>query len=119
MIPYEIHLFYSEEDGGFIATVHELPGCSAFGKTPQAALKEVETAARLWLQAARKEKREIPEPIMKKRYSGRFALRMPKELHRELEREAREQGVSLNQWILYKVGREKPGPLALKKRWAA
>lgn len=118
ILGYEIHLTYSEEDEGFIAIVHELPGCSAFGETPEKALKEVEIAAKLWLAAAKKEKRAIPEPIMKKKFSGRFALRMPKELHCELEREACEQGVSLNQWILYKLAHEKPIPIT-KRRHAA
>lgn len=118
MLPYEIHIFYSEEDEGFIATVHELPGCSAFGKTAEEALEEIELAADLWLKAAKKEKREIPEPIMQKKFSGRFALRMPKELHRELEREAAEQGVSINQWILFKLAFEKPIPLLRKRRAA-
>lgn len=118
MLSYQIHLFYSEEDEGFIATIHELPGCSAYGKTAESALKEVEVAAKLWIQAAKKEKREIPEPIMGKNFSGRFALRMPKELHRELEQEATEQGVSLNQWILYKLAHEKPIPIAKKRRAA-
>ncbi|OGQ04735.1 MAG: hypothetical protein A3F82_08250 [Deltaproteobacteria bacterium RIFCSPLOWO2_12_FULL_44_12] len=118
MLPFEVHLFYSEEDEGFIATVHELAGCSAFGKTAEEALKEVEVAAKLWIQAAKKEKREIPEPIMSKKFSGKFALRMPKELHRELERESKEQGVSLNQWILFKLAYEKPIPIFKKRRAA-
>ena len=118
MLPYQIHLFYSQEDEGFIATVHELAGCSAYGKTPEAALKELELAAKLWIQAAKKEKRKVPEPIMDKKFSGRFALRMPKELHCELEQEATEQGVSLNQWILYKLAHEKPIPLVKKRRAA-
>lgn len=117
-VPYEFHIFYSEEDEGYIATVHELPGCSAFGETQEEALNEAVVAARLWLQAAKKAKRPVPEPIMTKRFSGRFALRMPTELHRELEREATEQGVSLNQWILYKLAHEKPIPLPKRRRAA-
>ncbi|MBI2345358.1 MAG: type II toxin-antitoxin system HicB family antitoxin [Deltaproteobacteria bacterium] len=117
-LPYEIHIFYSEEDEGYIATVHELSGCSAFGETQEEALNEVVIAARLWLQAAKKERRPVPEPIMTRRFSGRFALRIPKELHRELEREATEQGISLNQWLLYKLAHEKP-ILIPKRRRAA
>ena len=59
---YKIEIFYSEEDEGFIAVAPELPGCSAFGETPEEALKEIKTAIELWLEAARKEGREIPEP---------------------------------------------------------
>jgi predicted RNase H-like HicB family nuclease len=101
MIKYAVELIYSEEDGGFIATVPELPGCSAFGETEEEALREVKVAQGLWLKAARKEGRLIPEPVASRRYSGRYALRMPPELHRRLDLEAKRQGVSLNQLIVF------------------
>jgi predicted RNase H-like HicB family nuclease len=65
MYKYAIEIFYSEEDEGYIAVVPELPGCSAFGETEEAALKEVMTAMELWLETAEKEGREIPKPAGK------------------------------------------------------
>ena len=62
---YAIEIFYSEEDEGYIATVPELPGCSAFGETEEEALKEVKVAIDLWLEAAEKEGREILLPLRK------------------------------------------------------
>ena len=59
---YAIEIFFSEEDEGYIAVVPELPGCSAFGETVEEALGEVLTASELWLETARTEGREIPEP---------------------------------------------------------
>ncbi len=59
---YKIEIFYSEEDEGFIAVAPELPGCSAFGETPEDALREIKIAMELWLETARKEGREIPKP---------------------------------------------------------
>ncbi len=59
---YAIEIFYSEEDEGFIATVPELPGCSAFGKTEEDALKEVKIAMQLWLKTAKEIDRKIPIP---------------------------------------------------------
>jgi len=50
---YTIEIFYSEEDEGYIAVVPELSGCSAFGETPEEALKEVKVAMELWLKAAK------------------------------------------------------------------
>jgi len=41
---YAIEIFYSDEDGGYIATAPELPGCSAFGDTEEEALKQVKVA---------------------------------------------------------------------------
>lgn len=57
---YAIEIFYSDEDGGFIAVVPELPGCSAFGVTEEEALEEVKVAIELWMTVARQEGREIP-----------------------------------------------------------
>lgn len=62
---YTIEIFYSEEDEGYIAVVPELPGCSAFGETEEEALKEIKVAIELWIEAARKEGREIPKPMGK------------------------------------------------------
>jgi len=65
MYRYTIEIFYSEEDEGYIAIVPELPGCSAFGETEEEALREIKTAIELWIEAAKKEGREIPKPMGK------------------------------------------------------
>jgi predicted RNase H-like HicB family nuclease len=62
MHKYAIEIFYSEEDEGYIALVPELPGCSAFGNTPEESLEEVSVAIELWLETAKMEGREIPKP---------------------------------------------------------
>jgi predicted RNase H-like HicB family nuclease len=62
MKDYHINIFYSEEDAGYIADIPDLEACSALGKTPGEALKEVQKAKELWLQAARAEKKPIPLP---------------------------------------------------------
>ena len=69
MYKYAIEIFYSEEDGGYIATVPELAGCSAFWETEEDALREVMTAIDLWLETARNMGRTIPQP------AGRELLR--------------------------------------------
>ena len=62
MSRYHINVFYSEEDGCFIADVPDLGGCSAFSPTPEKALAEALAAQRLWLEVAREDGTEIPEP---------------------------------------------------------
>lgn len=62
MKDYHINIFYSEEDGGYIADIPDLESCSAFGVTPQDALREVELAKAAWLDAARAEQKPIPQP---------------------------------------------------------
>jgi predicted RNase H-like HicB family nuclease len=59
---YHINIFYSEEDGGYIADIPDLEYCSAFGETPAQALKEVEQAKSAWLEAAREAGKPIPPP---------------------------------------------------------
>lgn len=65
MKDYHINIFYSEQDGGYIADIPDLKACSAFGKTAAEALAEVESAREAWLEAARAEGRPIPEPRYK------------------------------------------------------
>jgi predicted RNase H-like HicB family nuclease len=62
MRDYHINIFWSDEDGGYIADIPDLEACSAFGGTPEEALQEVEVAKTVWLESARAEGKPIPEP---------------------------------------------------------
>ena len=59
---YEIIIYWSRQDGVFVAEVPELPGCLAHGDTQQAALRNVNQAMDLWLDTAREFGDPIPEP---------------------------------------------------------
>jgi predicted RNase H-like HicB family nuclease len=59
---YEIILFWSQDDGAFLAEVPELPGCMADGASYQEALANVERVMAEWLETAREQGRAIPEP---------------------------------------------------------
>jgi predicted RNase H-like HicB family nuclease len=63
MKDYHINLFYSEDDKGYIADIPDLEYCSAFGKTPQEALKQVNIAKKLWIKSARAEGKPVPKPM--------------------------------------------------------
>jgi predicted RNase H-like HicB family nuclease len=62
MSDYHINIFYSDEDRGYIADIPDLFACSAFGKTAQEALKQVQIAKAAWLKAARAARKPIPKP---------------------------------------------------------
>jgi predicted RNase H-like HicB family nuclease len=62
---YHINIFYSKADKAFVADVPDLETCSAFGKTPQDALKEVLEAMQLWLDTAKDIGKQIPRPNYK------------------------------------------------------
>ena len=59
---YHINLLYSEEDGGWIADIPDLAHCSAFGESPEEALREVQIAKAAWLEAAEETGKPIPAP---------------------------------------------------------
>ena len=60
-----INIFYSEEDGGYIADVPDLPHCAAFGRSPEEALAEVLKAKAAWMEAAKAEGKPVPPPSFK------------------------------------------------------
>ncbi len=65
MTDYHINIFFSDEDGGYIADIPDLAYCSAFGETPEQALAEVLQAKSAWIEAARAEGKQIPDPTFR------------------------------------------------------
>lgn len=65
MKDYHVNIFYSEEDGGYIADIPDLLHCSAFGETPEQALAEVLKAKAAWIEAARAEGKPLPPPTFR------------------------------------------------------
>jgi predicted RNase H-like HicB family nuclease len=57
---YHINIFFSEEDGGYIADIPDLKNCSAFGESPNEALQQVLIAQKLWLEEAQNSNMPIP-----------------------------------------------------------
>ena len=62
MNKYEVIIYWSEEDGVFVAEAPELPGCAAHGPTQEAALACVQDAIRLWIETSEEFGRPVPEP---------------------------------------------------------
>ena len=61
MHKYEVIIYYSNEDGAFVAEVPELAGCAAHGDSHEAALGRVNEAVGLWLETAEQLGTPIPE----------------------------------------------------------
>jgi len=106
-LPYTVAV-HSEREGEqsrWTATVEELPGCAAHGRSPDEAVELLRGAMERWLEAALAQRREIPLPGQtgKQRasssHSGRFLVRMPGALHSELARAAEREHLSLNRFI--------------------
>ena len=62
MLKYEVIIYWSQEDGAFIAEAPELPGCAADGRTYQEALANVEVIIQEWIETAKELGRPIPSP---------------------------------------------------------
>lgn len=92
-----------EPEGGFTAEAKDLPGCITQGETAEEALENVEEAKALWLETALESGAPIPLPSHQGEFSGRFVVRMPKSLHRQLSWAADEEGVSLNHLVVSRL----------------
>jgi len=102
--PIVLRPLHEDEGGGWLAEIPDLPGCISDGETPEEAVHNVLEAQKAWLAVARERGRDIPEPTqMSEDYSGKFTLRLPKSLHRQLSLRAQMEGVSLNQLILHLI----------------
>lgn len=100
MFKYSINLMWSEEDDCYVATVSEFPGLSAFGESPEEAIKEAKIAVDGFLKVFKEDGCLIPKPNTLKPFSGQTRLRLPKSLHATLNQEAQKDGVSLNTYII-------------------
>ena len=101
MTNYSTIVQWSDEDEGYIATVPELPGVSAFGETQEEAVRELEIAKRLMLKVYEEDGCQLPEPDKLREFSGQFRIRIPKSLHAALNTEAKKEGLSLNSYASY------------------
>lgn len=96
----------SDESGSYYyATVLELDGCQSSGDSFQEAHDGLAEAMELWFDAKLEGGFPIPPPLETDKYSGRFNVRLPKSLHARLAMEAAREGVSLNQYALYKLSK--------------
>ncbi len=114
---------YAAPEGGFVAEIEDLPGCLAQGETLGEAYELIEEARRMWLEVAYEDGQDIPEPRGEQEYSGKFFIRAPRSLHRKLDRLAKREGVSLNQYLVStlarSIGIEEAGATKTRKRGAS
>ena len=107
-LPYGITIRHMKDESGeyYFATVEEMPGCMSDGATSDEALSNIREAMELWIEGKLEAGLEVPLPVARgkdKEYSGKYVVRLPKSLHARLALEAEKEGVSLNQYTLYKL----------------
>ena len=104
-LPYKMESVEDKEEGGFVVSFPDLPGCITCGETVESAVANAMDAKKAWLEAALEEGIAILEPDSIDDYSGQFKLRIPKSLHRLLAEHSKKEGISMNQYCLYLLSR--------------
>lgn len=100
-LPYTIQVYRdsNEENPGWVASVAELSGCITQADTFEELGEMINDAMCTWIEAALEDGVEIPEPRLEEDYSGKFVVRVPNSLHRNLVITSEREGVSLNSYI--------------------
>lgn len=104
-LPYRMEIVEDQEEGGYVVSFPDLPGCITCGETIESAVANAADAKKAWIEAAMEEGLPIHEPDSLDDYSGQFKLRIPKSLHRSLAEHSKREGISMNQYCLYLLSR--------------
>ena len=102
---YTYRVTWSEEDGEHVGLCAEFSSLSWLAPTPEGALRGVRRLLSQVIADMEANGEPVPEPLACRKFSGRFLVRVPPEVHRELAVEAAEAGVSLNRLASAKLTR--------------
>ena len=100
---YAYRVVWSEEDREHVALCSEFPGLSWLAPTPEGALRGIRQAVAEVVADMQESGEKIPEPLASRKYSGKFMVRIPPEVHRHLAMEASEEQISLNRLVSAKL----------------
>ena len=103
---YTYRITWSEEDQEYVGLCVEFPSLSWLDENPEAALAGIRGVVAEAIQDMKSNGETPPEPLSSKRFSGKFMVRVPPELHRKLAIEAQEEGISLNRLASDKLRRQ-------------
>lgn len=106
-LPYNLIIQHVQDESGsyYYGRVMELDGCQSTGETFEEAYENLQEAMEGYIETKLENGFDVPEPINVDDYSGKFNIRIPKSLHFRLVMEAEKEGVSLNQYALYKLSK--------------
>jgi predicted HicB family RNase H-like nuclease len=93
---YTYRVTWSEDDNEYVGLCAEFPSVSWLAQTPETALKGIRKLIADVVKDMHDNGETVPEPIASRNYSGKFMVRVPPEVHRNLAIKAAESGVSLN-----------------------
>jgi len=100
---YTYRVMWSAEDEEFVGLCAEMPSLSWLDSSPEDALKGIRSVVKKCVKDLSANGEEIPKAISLKDFSGKFMVRVPPEIHRQLTVQAAESGVSLNRIVSSKL----------------
>ena len=100
---YTYRIIWSDEDGEYVGLCTEFPSLSWLSPSQDGAFKGIRQLVKEVIKDLEVHKEPIPEPLAAKPYSGKFVVRVPPDLHRELAIEAQEAHISLNRYVSNKL----------------
>jgi predicted RNase H-like HicB family nuclease len=100
---YTYRVIWSEEDSQWVGLCTEFPSLSWLAPTPEEALRGICKTVSGVVKDMKTCGEHIPEPICSRRYSGKFVVRVPSEVHQKLALEAAEENISLNRLVSAKL----------------
>jgi predicted HicB family RNase H-like nuclease len=100
---YTYRVSWSEEDQEFVATCAEFPSLSWVDASPEAAISGIRKVVDQCVRDMKNSGETVPQPLSTKSFSGKFMVRVPPQLHRDLAIQAAESGVSLNRLVAHKL----------------
>ena len=102
---YTYRVTWSEDDEEYLGLCAEFPSLSWLADSQEAALIGICTVVGDVVADMEENHERIPEPLARRRFSGKFMVRVPPDIHRQLAIEAAESGVSLNRMVSAKLSR--------------
>ena len=102
---YAYRVLWSEEDQEYVGLCSEFPSLSWLDATQEKALKGIKKLVSECITDLEAAGEPVPESISTKQFSGKFMVRVPPQVHRQLAVEAAESGVSLNRIVSAKLAK--------------
>ena len=100
-ISYKMEVIEDKEEGGYVVSYPDLPGCITCGETIEQAIENAIDAKRAWIKAALNDGISIQIPEKAEEDDNEFTIMIPRSLKRSLLEHSQKEGVSVNQYCLY------------------
>jgi predicted HicB family RNase H-like nuclease len=100
---YTYRVTWSEDDSQYVGLCAEFPSLSWLASSPEEALRGIRRVVASAVKDMKTNREPVPEPLWSRQYSGKFMVRVPPEVHRQLAIEAAEEDISLNRLVSAKL----------------